>query len=166
MTFLCWVPKVVLKSPQNSFEGKRKRTEEEKRCFPCAVLAQIKTCYFFAHLWRCCSLVEVIRTKLIQLYLRYPGGTSSSISPRWVKLLFCLLVLFLLRAPVLSHLPGGHRLWSQLLTDPKCFLLGCQLVSSTGCRYKTPGRWCGGQLTIPRLMWAAPEVFAIKLKVS
>lgn len=97
----------------------------------CACLDQ--DLIFFAHLWRCCSLGGVIRTKLIQLYLRYPGGTSSSRSSLLgAKLLNCLILLFLLRAPVLSHLPGAP----QLVSDPKCFLLGSNLVSSMGCRYK------------------------------
>lgn len=124
MLLVLELAELLLKFSQNSWEGKRRRTEGEKRCFPCTVLA---------HLWRCCSLGGVIRTKLIQLYLRYPGGTSSSRSSLLgAKLLNCLILLFLLRAPVLSHLPGAP----QLVSDPKCFLLGSNLVSSTGCGYK------------------------------
>lgn len=71
------------------------------------------------------------------------------------------MVLFLLRAPVLSQLPAvlsqlpaAPQLWSQLVPDAQCFLLGCQDTETNFSK-----------LTIHRTILAVPEVFAIKLKV-
>lgn len=145
---------LLLKSSQNSSEGKENR---ETRCvFPVLCLPRSRL-DFFSHLWRCCSLGEVTRTKLIQLYLRYPGGTSSSMrSPLWAELLNCLICSVLAQSPCaltaawwsLAVVTACH--WCKVLPP---WLQAC---TEHRTRIETSGRGCGGQLTIQRLVSVSP----------
>lgn len=118
----------------------------------------------FAHLWRCCSLGEAIRTKLIQLYQQeHRAVWEIHREPSYSELSDSSVVAqspcALTAACCSPALPTACHWWRVL--PP--WLQACAELSM---QIQTSGGWCGGQLTIQRLIWAAPEVFAIRLKVS
>lgn len=117
-------------SPEQFWREEKNWGRKEVVSLCCACLDQ--DLMLFAHLWRCCSLGEVMRTKLIQLYQEeHPAAWEIHWEPSYSEWSDCSVVA---QSP--CALTAGPQLWSQLVTDGECFLLGCKLVLSTGCRYK------------------------------
>lgn len=159
--------RVAAKISPEQFWREEKESWGRKEVFSlcCACLDQ--DLILFAHLWRFCSLGEVIRIRLIQLYQdEHPAAWEIHCEPSYSELSDC---------SVLTQSPCALTAawWSPA---PPALVTAChwwrvlppllQACVEHRMQMQTSGRWCGGQLTMKRLIQAAPEVLAIKLKVS
>lgn len=149
-------------SPEQFWREEKNWGRKEVVSLCCACLDQ--DLMLFAHLWRCCSLGEVMRTKLIQLYQEeHPAAWEIHWEPSYSEWSDCSVV-------AQSPCALTAACWSPALVTAchwwRVLPPWLQACVEHRMQIQTSGRWCGGQLTIQRLIWAAPEVFAITLEVS